>query len=295
MPRFATTDGAMQFEQHGARADAPVLLLHDVGRQLVEWPASFVNGLVNAGYRVITHDSRDTGLSFGSGADAIDLAKIVANGGGAGGLAPAYTLADMAEDACRLLDHLGQSGAHFVGFSLGGMVAQRLAIRHPERVFSWTAIGSSAGPFPLPQADDDVLPAFAQRPRSKEELIGRNVAWARHLGGPHHDSETDGLGRFARAAHARAHRPEGAVRQLIAGATDGSRGASLGALSIPALVVHGDADPLFPVAHAREMAAAVPGARLAIIETLGHDLPEPLMPAIVQHVVALLGAADAPR
>ena len=285
----------MQFEQYGARADAPVLLMHGVGLQLVEWPPSLVNGLVEAGYRVITYDSRDTGLSFGCEAEAIDLAKLVANGAGARGVAPAYTLSDMAEDACRLLDHLGQSGAHLVGFSVGGMVAQRLAIRHPERVFSWTAIASSAGAFPLPKPGDDVLPAFAEPARSQQEIVGRSVAWARRLGGAHHDSAKVGLGRFARAAHARAHRPDGAVRQLIAGATDGARGALLGKLSMPALVVHGDADPLLPVARARETAAAVPGARLAIIEQLGHDLPEPAIPAIVEHIAALLAAADTPR
>ncbi len=285
----------MQFEQRGARADAPVLLLHGVGLQLVEWPLSLVHGLVRAGYRVITHDSRDTGLSFDCEADAIDLAQLVANGAGTRGLQPAYTLSDMAEDACRLLDHLGQAGAHLVGFSLGGMVAQRLAIQHPERVFSWTAIGSSAGAFPLPKPGDDVLPAFAEHARSEKEVVGRSVAWARRLGGRHHDSATVGLGRFAGAAHARAHRPDGAVRQLIAGASDGDRGALLGKLSMPALVIHGDADPLLPVARARETAAAVPRARLAIIEQLGHDLPEPAIPAIVEHIVALLDGADTPR
>ena len=295
MPRFATASGAMQFEQHGARADAPVLLMHDVGLQLVEWPPSLVDALVGAGYRVITHDSRDTGLSFGCEGDSIDLAKVIANGGGTRGMTPAYTVSDMAEDACRLLDHLGQAGAHLIGYSLGGMVAQRLAIRHPERVFSWTAIASSTGAFPLPKPRDDMLPAFAEPARSEKEVVGRSVAWARALGGPHHDSTVVGLGRFTADAHARAHRPDGAARQLIAGATEGDRGALLAELSIPALLVHGEADPLFPVARARDAAAAVPRARLAIIERLGHDLPEPAIPAIAEHVVAFLRSADTPR
>ena len=295
MPRFATASGPMQFEQYGARADAPVLLMHDVGWQLLHWPPSLVDGLVDAGFRVITHDSRDTGLSFGLTADSVELADVIANGGGMAGVKPAYTLSDMAGDACRLLDHLGQSGAHLVGFSLGAMVAQRLAIHHPERVFTWTSIAAGPGALPLPGPDADLLPALAGRSRSHKEVVGRGIAWARKLGGPHHDSATVGLGRFVRAAHARAYRPDGAVRQWIAGATEPDRTALLRKLRMPALVIHGDADPLVPVTEAQRTAAAVPGARLEIIEDMGHDLPEPAMPTLVDHIAALLRTTTVPR
>ena len=292
MPQFVTANGAMQFEQYGARADAPVLLIHDIGLQLVHWPPSLVEGIVATGFRVITYDARDTGLSFGHPADAVDLADVIANGGG---IEAAYTVNDMAEDACRLLDHLGQAGAHLVGFSLGGMVAQRLAIDHPERVFTWTSIGSSAGAFPLPKPGDGVLPAFAEPTRSQQEAVGRSVAWAQHLGGPRHDSARVGIGRFARAAHARAHRPDGAARQLLAAAGERDRSARLRKLRMPALVLHGDADPLIPVSAARHIATAVPKARLEIVESMGHDLPEPLMPALVAHIVALMRGSETPR
>lgn len=292
MPRFVTANGAMQFEQSGARADAPVLLMHDIGLQLVQWPPSLVDGLVAAGFRVIAYDARDTGLSFGLAAEPVDLADVIANGGG---IEPAYTVGDMAEDACRLLDHLGQAGAHLVGFSLGGMVAQRLAIDHPERVFSWTSIGSTAGAFPLPKPRDGLLPAYAEPSRSEQEAVGRSIAWAQRLGGPHHDSARVGIGRLARAAHARAHRPEGAVRQLIAAATERDRSAGLRKLRMPALVLHGDADPVLPVSSARQIATAVPKARLEIVESMGHDLPEPLIPALVAHIATLLKDCDTPR
>lgn len=292
MPRFVTANGAMQFEQYGARADAPVLLMHDIGLQLVHWPPSLVDGLVDAGYRVITYDARDTGLSFGLAADPVDLADVIANGGG---IEAPYTVGDMAEDACRLLDHLGQAGAHLVGFSLGGMVAQLLAIDHPERVFSWTSIGSTAGAFPLPKPRDDLLPAYAEPSRSEQEALGRSIAWAQRLGGPRHDSARVGLGRFARAAHARAYRPDGAVRQMIAAATEPDRTARLRKLRMPALVLHGDADPVIPVSAARQIATAVPKARLEIVESMGHDLPEPLVPALVAHIVTLLRGSDTPR
>lgn len=292
MPQFVTANGAMQFEQYGARADAPVLLMHDIGLQLVHWPPSLVDGIAGAGFRVITYDARDTGLSFGPAADAVDLADVIANGGGT---EAAYSVGDMAEDACRLLDHLGQAGAHLVGFSLGGMVAQQLAIDHPERVFTWTSIGSSAGAFPLPKPGDGRLPPFAEPSRSEQEAVGRSIAWARHLGGSRHDSARVGIGRFAHAAHARAHRPEGAVRQLIAAAAERDRSARLRKLRMPALVLHGDADPLIPVSAARQIATAVPKARLEIVESMGHDLPEPLMPALVAHIVTLLRGSDTPR
>ena len=292
MPRFVTANGAMQFEQYGARADAPVLLMHDIGLQLVQWPPSLVDGLVDAGFRVIAYDARDTGLSFGLAAEPVDLAEIIANGGS---IEPAYTVGDMAEDACRLLDHLGQAGAHLVGFSLGGMVAQRLAIDYPERVFSWTSISSTAGTFPLPRPRDGLLPAYAESSRSEQEAVGRSIAWAQRLGGPRHDSARVGIGRFARAAHERAHRPDGAVRQLIAAATEPDRTARLRKLRMPALVLHGDADPVIPVSAARQIATAVPKARLEIVESMGHDLPEPLMPALVAHIVTLLRDCDTPR
>ena len=295
MPRFATPCGAMQFEQYGARADAPVLLIHDAGLQLVQWPPSLIDGLVAAGFRAIVFDNRDAGLSFGVEAVKVDLAGIVAAGASARGVEAPYTLSDMAQDACRLLDHLGQAGAHVIGFSLGGMIAQRLAIHHPERVFSWTSINATSGAFPLPTPDEDLLPAFAEPSRNQTDIIERTVACARRLGGAHHDSAAVGLGRFATAAHARAYRPEGAARQLLAGAADGDRSALLRRSRIPALVIHGEANPLFPVAEARHTALDAPGSRLVVIPELGHDLPEPLIPALVDHVVALLRAADAPR
>ena len=168
MPRFATPCGAMQFEQYGARADAPVLLIHDAGLQLVQWPPSLIDGLVAAGFRAVVFDNRDAGLSFGVEAFPVDLAGIVAAGASAKGVEAPYSLCDMAEDACRLLDHLGQAGAHVVGFSLGGMIAQRLAIHHPERVFSWTSINATSGAFPLPAPGEDLLPVFAEPSRQPD-------------------------------------------------------------------------------------------------------------------------------
>ena len=309
MPELATERGPIHFEQYGSRADAPLLLINGFGQQLTHWPPSLVDGLVAAGLRVIAFDNRDAGLSFGVATapakpDELFLAdgdSTRRDGDGQGvsdgpSPAPPYRLADMAADAIRLLDHLGQAGAHMVGMSLGGMIGQRLAMEHPQRVFSLTSISSTAGPFPVPSAPE-IRAALAdpEPPQDEAAIVERAIAHAKTLGGPHHDSATVGFGRFARAAHARAHRPEGTARQLMAAIADGDRRPALRQLRTPTLVLHGDADPLFPPQEARHIATAIPGAELKMIPTMGHDLPEPLMAEIVASIVGLVGGANASR
>lgn len=304
MPKLATDRGPIQFEQYGSRADAPLLLVNGFGQQLTHWPPSLVAGLVAAGLRVIAFDNRDAGLSFDAAPAKGGVPPAAARGQAPGGTdgdgsappTPPYRLADMAEDAVRLLDHLGQAGAHLVGASLGGMIAQRLAIAHPRRVFSLTLISTTTGPFPLPAAPA-LRTALADPtpPGAGAIAVERAIAAARAVGGPHHDSATVGFGRFVPAAMARAHRPDGQARQLMAAVADGDRRAELARLRVPALVLHGDADPLLPPAAARLAAATLPGAKLAILPTMGHDLPEPLIPAVVEHVVALVEGAATRR
>ncbi len=309
MPQFATDRGPIHFEQFGSRADAPLLLVNGFGQQLTHWPPSLIAGLVTARLRVIVFDNRDAGWSFDVAAApanaqelfAADGDQAGADGDGVGAanetpFTPPYRLADMAADTVRVLDHLGQAGAHVVGASLGGMIAQRLAMAHPERVFSLTSMSSTAGPMPTP-ATPALRAALADPapPKGETASVERAIAHAKALGGSHHDSAAVGYGRFARAAHARAHRPAGQVRQLMAAIADGDRRAGLARLRLPALVMHGDADPLLPPDEARRTATAIPGAKLAIIPTMGHDLPEPLIDAVVANIVALVHGANARR
>lgn len=309
MPELATDRGPIHFEQYGSRADAPLLLINGFGQQLIHWPPSLVDGLVAAGLRVITFDNRDAGLSFGVATAPVRPEALFSahgdstrpDGDGQGSSegppsTPPYRLADMAADAIRLLDHLGQAGAHMVGVSLGGMIGQRLAMEHPQRVFSLTSISSTAGPFPVPSAPE-IRAALADPEPARDDatIVQRAIAHAKALGGPHHDSAAVGFGRFAHAAHTRAHRPEGTLRQLMAAIADEDRRPALRQLRTPTLVLHGDADPLFPPLEGHRTATAIPGAELTVIPTMGHDLPEPVMAEVVERIVGLARRAKASR
>lgn len=294
MPCLQTDSVRLCYRQHGARANPMVLLVHGWNCQLVHWPETLVRALTDAGYRVVTFDNRDSGRSTHlDHADVGTLEHAMAEGRR---IAAPYQIADLARDAIGVLDHLGQSGAHVVGFSLGGMVAQHMAITWPERVFSLTSIASSTSDRDLPGGQRAAFAAFASTPPA-----GRTAAIA-HLahgwqvaGGPHYDSTRVGLGRFAEAAYDRAHDPNGAARQLLTILQATPRGDALRALAVPGLVLHGAADPLVPPAAGERTAECLRHARLVVYDKLGHDLPEPLIGAMARDIVDHLNSAPARR
>lgn len=299
MPTFKTEHGDIYFEHHGARANPRVLLIHGIGCQLVQWPESMIKGLVDEGLCVVTFDNRDAGLSFEHADEPPPLEKIMALAAHLQSdtddpppLTPPYSLADMAKDAVALLDHLGQSGAHVIGVSMGGMVAQRMAIHHPERVHSLTSIMSTTGDSSLPPASPEAMTSLLTPPESDdpEVIINANRAHSRILGGPHYDSVEVGMGRYVRTAFERSFRPHGFLRQLSAIVADGSRREDLQSVRAPTLVLHGTKDPLLTVEAGRDTAESIPGARIVEFEHMGHDLPEPLIPhmveAIAEHIAA---------
>ena len=295
--RFNAQSGEICFQHRGSRADPRVLLIHGLGCQLVQWPEALLEGLVRAGYCVVVFDNRDAGLSHAANAPTPSLAALLAGRDAPTTLQPAYTLSDMAQDAVDLLDHLGQAGAHVVGLSMGGMIAQRMAIEHPQRVYSLTSIMSSTGGPQLPhgteEAEGALLATLAEEP--PEAAVAHVVAEWKAFGGPHFDSEQVGIGRLAARAVARAFRPAGTARQLAAILADGDRTGALANIAAPTLVLHGQADPLVPVEAGRATAAAIPGATITEFEKLGHDLPAPLIDPIVQALVAHLSAVEVSR
>ena len=303
MATFNTRNGAICFEHRGARADPRVLLVHGLGCQLVQWPDSLLDGIVAAGFCVVVFDNRDAGLSHGANAPPPSLEALLAEREAPGALAPAYTLSDMAQDAVDLLDHLGQAGAHVVGLSMGGMIAQRMAIEHPQRVYSLTSIMSSNGDPQLPRGTEEAerallatLDSGAERPPAPlETAIAHTAHEWKTIGGAHFDSEEVGIARFARRAVERAHRPQGTARQLAAIMADGDRSAALAEVAAPTLVIHGQADPLVPVEAGRATANAIPSATLLEIEKLGHDLPEPLVATLVDALVKHMSAVEVSR
>jgi pimeloyl-ACP methyl ester carboxylesterase len=289
MPRFDANGLTLHYEQYGARAAPPLVLVHGWSCQLIHWPHAMVEGLAERGYRVIALDNRDIGLSQKlTDTTAPTVADVRANPGAK----PKYTLSDMARDVVGLLNHLGQAGAHIVGFSMGGMIGQRLAIHHPERVYSLTSIASASGNPALARPDPEAAQAFLRDPPLKPRAA--TIEFVRNgwnvIGGPHYKSTDCGLGKLTEAAYDRAFSPDGQARQFAAVVADGNRVAALANVKVPTLVIHGAADPLVPLAAGEDTARAVPSASLVTFPQMGHDLPEPLLPqivdAIAQHAAA---------
>lgn len=297
MARFTARGGEIYFEHAGSRADPRVLFIQGLGCQVVHWPDSLVQGVVGAGLCAVTFDNRDSGLSHGSNAPPPSLMSLLAARDDPGDLAPAYSLSDMARDAVDLLDHIGQGGAHVIGVSMGGMIGQRMAIEHPDRVYSLTSIMSSTGSPELPPPSEEAVGALlaSSGVEDAEAAIPLSIQAWQVFAGPHFDSEKVGGARFAGRAVERAYRPDGTLRQLAAILADGDRRADLERLHVPTLVIHGDADPLVPPEAGRDTAAAIPGAAYLEIEKLGHDLPEPVIGEMVAAITAHIHDVEVTR
>ena len=185
MPSFNGPVGRIHFEQRGSRANPPVILVHGLGCQLIHWPDSLIDGIVAAGLRCIMPDNRGTGLSDPIDAPAPAIEQLVAMQSDPSVVEPHFTLSDLAADVVALLDHIGQSGAHLVGLSMGGMVAQRTAAEHPTRVHSLTAIMSSSGNPDLPEPNEVAVSAMvaAQTAEGRDAVLTANRNVAKVIGG----------------------------------------------------------------------------------------------------------------
>ncbi|MCK6502107.1 alpha/beta fold hydrolase [Myxococcota bacterium] len=286
MPRAPLGEIELEYDLTGA--GEPLLLIMGIGAQLILWHDELVARLAARGFQVLRFDNRDVGKSTW-----LDHAPVPAPGAvlsrawlGLPFQAP-YTLADMARDVVGLLDHLGWARAHVVGASMGGMIAQHLAFSHPERVATLTSIMSTTGgrwvSVPKPQA---MRALVAGRPRTEEEAEAWFLRFSRAVQGPAFPVDEQALGQLARRAFRRGANPAGFARQLAAIMRDGDRTRRLAAIQAPTLVLHGADDPLIPPAGGRATAAAIPGARLRLVEGWGHSLP----PGIWDTLVDELGA-----
>jgi pimeloyl-ACP methyl ester carboxylesterase len=206
-----------------------------------------------------------------------------------------YTLDEMADDSFGLLDGLGVGAAHVVGASQGGMIAQTMAIRRPERVLSLASIMSTTGEPSVGQPHPEALPALLTRPPADREGYAEFAvsAW-RVIGSPGFDRDEDALRARARASYDRGIHPDGTARQLVAIIASGDRTPALRGLDVPTVVIHGIDDPLIDVSGGRATAAAIPGAELALIEGMGHDLPRGLWQRLVDLIVANAERAGSP-
>jgi pimeloyl-ACP methyl ester carboxylesterase len=281
------------YERLGDPKATPVLLIMGLGAQLITWPDGFCDELVARGFHVIRFDNRDVGESTHmTGAPVPDMMAALS-----GNLASAsYTLSDMAADTVGLLDALGIESAHLVGASLGGFIAQTLAIEHPTRVRSLTSMMSTTGNRAVGQPHPAAMAVFAPAPvTTREQIVQRMIDISRVTGSPGYPPDPQLVAERARRAFDRAFDPIGMVRQAIASVASGDRTARLRELDVPALVIHGDGDPLVDVSGGRATAAAIPGAELLVIEGMGHDLPKPLWPQIADKIAENVARGEARR
>ncbi|MDD0815609.1 alpha/beta fold hydrolase [Curvibacter sp. HBC28] len=290
--KIKTKHISLEIRDEGPHDGPVVLLIMGLGMQLVAWPASLVDGLVNAGHRVIRFDNRDIGLS--QHFDELGVPHLpwhLLRHALCMPARPPYRLQDMAQDGLDLLDALQIERAHVLGVSMGGMIAQRMAISAPLRLRSLTSVMSSSGARGLPGPSAAARAALLRRPSGDtDSVLHHYLQLYRLIGSPAFQDDPEALRRRILAGIHRSYHPEGTVRQMAAIVADSGRAKALARISTPTLVVHGRQDPLVPLACGQDTAARIPGARMAVIDGMGHDLPEGvvqrLLPLVLPHLAA---------
>ncbi len=279
MPRAATNGIELEYEVFGE--GEPLLLIMGLGAQMILWADDFVESLVKRGFRVIRFDNRDTGLSSKIPVRVGDPRKLMALRVLGRPVPAPYTLRDMAGDAVGLLDHLGIDRAHVVGASMGGMIAQTMAIEHPHRVQSLVSIMSSTGARRHLISKPKALAALLRpRPADRAQAIAGAVAFFEACGGTTHRPDSEWLRETAGRAYDRAFNPAGFVRQLAAILASGTRRDLLRSVRAPTTVIHGTVDPLILPHAGKGTAAAIRDARFVPISGMGHDMPRSTWPLI---------------
>ena len=285
-------DVELCYETFGDPSDQPLLLIMGLGTQMIAWREEFCELLVERGFFVVRYDNRDIGRSTHlDGHRPPSVRQMLTRDK----RAAAYTLDDMAHDAAGLLAHLGIDAAHIVGASMGGMIAQMLAVHHPERVLTLTSIMSSTGNRLKGQPAAKVYPFFVKaRPTSKDEAIERIVKLFRVVGSPGFERDEDDLRALAARSWERGGGDQsGTGRQLQAVLASGDRTERIRGITAPTLVIHGKADKLVRPSGGKATAKAIPGARLELIDGMGHDMPPAVWPRLVDLIAG--HAAKAPR
>jgi pimeloyl-ACP methyl ester carboxylesterase len=285
----------LEYEEIGSPDDPTLLLIMGLGAQLIVWPDRFCQLLAERGYHVVRFDNRDAGLSTKFDGVHVDIAAVMtaAFAGEPFTDAP-YTLSDMAADAVGLLDHLGVDRAHVVGASMGGMIAQHLAIEHPERVLSLTSVMSNTGEPEYGAPDPEAIPLLLVPPPSDRQAYIERAADMAVIGSRRF-FDLGAAKELAGRSYDRSFYPEGIRRQLAAVAGSGPRTATLPDVKAPTLVIHGRDDRLIVPSGGERTAELIPGASFLLVADMGHDLPEPLWPLLADVITShtRLAAASA--
>jgi pimeloyl-ACP methyl ester carboxylesterase len=282
------------YERRGSLTDPVVLLVMGLAAQLIQWPDGFLDRLVNRGLQVIRFDNRDAGHSTHfNAAPKPNLPAALA-----GDLSSAaYTLSDMAADAVGLLDALELDAAHVVGASLGGAIAQTMAIEHPARIRSITSMMSTTGNMTVGQAHPETLKALFSGPpaTTRQAVMDRAVRAFSVVGSPGYATDPAEIAERAGLAWDRDHDEIAVARQAVASVASGDRTSQLRALDVPALVIHGLADTMCDVSGGRATAAAIPRAELVLIDGMGHNLPPGLWERVADQIAEVVQRGEAVR
>ena len=292
MPQAQANGITIEYESFGRAGDPTVLLIMGLGGQMTMWPVAFCKGLAERGFRVIRFDNRDIGKSThltNLGTPNVPEAMMKLMSGQP--FAAPYHLEDMAQDAAALLDALGIENAHIVGASMGGMIAQIVAAKHPKHTRSLVSIMSTTGNRSLPQAKPEAMAALMTPPASdsREDRIAAGMKAWRVIGSPGYPATDDELREaVTREIDRVPYDPAGFARQFVAIVAATPRNDILKSVTCPALVIHGAADPLVPVEGGKDTAASIPGAQLTIVPGMAHDFTDALVPIYLEHVGAFV-------
>jgi pimeloyl-ACP methyl ester carboxylesterase len=278
------------YETYGDQSAPPALLVMGLGTQMIAWHEDFCRQLAERGLHVVRFDNRDIGHSTHLSGAPPTLAQLLTRSR----RAARYSLADMAEDGALLLEKLSLGSAHVIGASMGGMIAQTLAARHPARVRSLVSIMSNTGSLLSGQPSLRVYSTFLRNaPRERDAFVKHMTGVFRAIGSPGELRDLDEIRELVGASYDRDHDPDGPGRQLAAILAAGNRTAELRRVEAPTLVIHGTADRLVGFSGGRATARAIRGARLMPVEGMGHDLPRVLWPQILDAIATHAHAADA--
>ncbi|RIJ14777.1 alpha/beta fold hydrolase [Henriciella mobilis] len=295
MPRIEANGIEIEYEEYGKPDDPMLLLVSGFSGQMITWPDAFKQGLAEAGRRVVIFDNRDIGLSTEFTNEVPPAPRDIVKGVMAGEpmheKVP-YILNDMAADAAGLVQALGANKADVMGFSMGGMIVQLMALNHPERVRTLIPVMTTSGDPALPPATPEAQQALTAVPEVRNaDAIGDLAAQSRRVIGSHETvrNSDEAVKAMAIRAFERSDRPMGVARQYAAILAQPRWHERLAGVSHPTLVLHGAQDPLIRPAAGQDIAERIPGAEIEIIEKWGHDLPEKMVPVLLNRIVPFLG------
>lgn len=284
------------YETFGSADDPAVLLIMGLGGPMGWWSVEFCEQLADRGFLVIRYDNRDTGRSTKLRQHAVRRTDIVRAFTGLpliGRITPPYTLSDLADDAIGLMDHLGLGGVHLAGVSMGGMIAQTIAIEHPDRALSLTSIMSTTGRRTVGFQNPKVFPVLMSSPgRTRDSYAARSLRGSKVIGSPAFPSDETAARDRAFETYDRGWTASGVTRQMLAVLTQPDRTKALAELNLPAMVIHGLSDPLVHRSGGKATADAIPGAEHLEIAGMAHDLPAQLYSTYIDAIARTAARAS---